>query len=442
MDNFSLNQLPFPTLEMVGMTKDKILSLDKHNLKRLFTGKRTDVMRFDFYTNGRRIIFDGKLLLQQNGDKIQASIVPVRKQIQNDFDLDNNELIKLYTGKLINKNIDGQRHLLQLDRDTNEIIRAKTAHIRFPFDVGKKDREKLLNGKSVDIQTSEGIRKVRIDLLNDRGFSFDGEISRIRYFGTHFNETDLQTVNIEQFNLNEYEKQRLMDGFNTGLVELPDGSKAKIGLDRADDKTVFMQIYPVKNEINNDIHLNQQQLEKLKLGETVVTELNGKLFLCQLDKETNELLRREMEHVVPDVIRGISLKQEDKDRLVNGQSITLINNQTGEYLTARIELNHKQGIELKDDISKLKILYNAGENVNRELEKLFPNRIERDKFLGRNNLQHSDLANSARAAFDERQKFYFDYHNPGVVGFIKTDLNRAEYMEFFQSQHVAVNLKM
>jgi len=442
MEHFSLHQLPYPSLERIGLTKDKILSLDKDNLKRLLSGHRTDIMRFDFFEQGRRIIMDGKLLLERKDNEIKASFIPVRKQIQNDYNLSNDELVKLYTGKLITKNIDGQRHLLQLDRDTNEIIRAKTAHIRFPFNIEKKERDKLLTGKSVNVETTKGKRKVRLDLLNNRGFSFDGEEVRLRYFGTHFSETDLKTLDLEQYNLKEYDRQRLMDGFKSGLLELQDGRKVKLLLERNADRTISLQIFPVKNEINNDINLNPQHIEKLKLGETVVYELNGVKYVFQLDRETNDLLRQPVSNVVPDIIRGITLKQDEKARLLNGQSISLINIQTGETITARIELNHKQGIELKDDTQKLKRLYAAGENANMELEKLLTNRVEQDKFLNRNNLQKSDLANSARAAFDEKQKFYFDYHNPGVVGFIRTDENQAEFMAFIQQNQVAHSIKI
>jgi hypothetical protein len=444
MNNFSINELPYDTLSLLGMTKEKVLKLDKENLLRLLSGKRTDILRFDFYADGKHFMADGKLLLERKDTVIKACVVPVRRQIQNDYGLSNAELIKLYAGKLINKNIEGQRYILQLDRETNEIIRAKTNGINIPFDMAAKEREKLLQGKSVMIETAAGNRSVRLDLINSKGFAVDGERQPIRYTGAYFTETDLKAANIQNYNLAEQDIQRLLDGYKTGLTDLQNGIKGKMALERNEDKTVSLQLFPVKNEIDNDILLDARQIEKLQKGETVAANAGGKMYLCQLDRETNDLLRRQPEHVIPDKIRDIELKAEDKDRLANGQSIFLLNKETGEPITAKLDLNHKQGIEIKDDILTLKTLYAAGENANEILLNTIPNKIQRDKFLTRNNLDKNDLSNTARAAFDEKQKYYFDYHNPGVMSYILTDANRMEYMLFNQanSQEAAVKIKM
>jgi hypothetical protein len=441
MDNFSFQEIPYESLAKIGMTKDRILNLDKVNLQRFMSGRRTDLLRFRFYENGKPYNFDGKLLLKREKDNsVQAFVVPVRKQIQNDCNLTNAELVKLYCGKLINKNIDGQRHILQLDRDTNEVMRARTNGIHIPFTLSPTDRERLLQGKYVQLDYDSDKKAIRLDLLNKKGFSFDGETARLRYAGTHFTETDLQGLDLGNYKLNDTEIQRMMDGYKSSLIAFPDGTKGKLELVRNEDKTVSVQTFSIKNEINNDIHLSEQQLEKLKRGETVSAEIGGKLFLCQLDRETNDLLRRQMEHVVPEVIRGVELKQSEKDRLINGQTLSIINKQTGENLLVKLDLNHKQGIELTDDTRKLRALSNAGISANEELNKALPNKMERDRFLSRNNLDKKDLANTARAAFDERQKFYFDYHNPGVMSFIQTDLNRAEFMSFTQNKTASIKI--
>ena len=441
MDKFEIDEIPFQSLAMLGMSKERVFNLDKSNFLRLLSGQRTDIMRFDFLSKGRRFIIDGKLLLERNADGVSASVVPVRKQIQNDYDLNNAELIKLYSGKLINKHIDGQRYILQLDRETNEVLKARTDNIKLPFDIEAKEREKLLSGKNIQVETETGKHTIRLDLLNDKRFAIDGEQQRIRYAGAYFTESDIRKEDRNKYNLKETDIKGLLDGYKTGLIQMQDGSKAKIALHRHEDKTVSIQLFPVKNELNNDLHLNPQQIEKLQKGETVAAKVNGKMYLLQLDKETNDLLRRQMAHVVPDVIRGVQLKQADKDCLINGQSLSLVNKETGETVTTRIDLNHIQGIALSDDRNILKALYTAGNQANEALEKHIPNRLEREKFLSRNSLDKNDLSNTARAAFDERQKFYFDYHNPGVMSYIRTDLNRAEFMAFCSYQSPSLKLK-
>jgi len=442
MENFSINEVPYESLALIGMNKKSVLNLDKDNLLRFLSGQRTDILRFDFYAAGKKIVMDGKLLLERKNGEVKAFVVPVRKQIQNDYNLTNAELVQLYSGKLINKNVDGQRNLLQLDRETNEIIKSKTKGINIPFDIPSAEREKLLQGKSVTIESEIGKHKIRLDLLNERGFSLDGERQHIRYVGSYFTETDLKMVDIDKFNIREYDKQRLLDGYKTGLIEMPDGTKAKLAIERNEDRTVSIQVFPVKNEINNDIHLDKELIEKMKKGETVTAEINGKKFLCQLDKETNDLLSRQMENVVPNQIRGIELKKSDKERLINGQSVSLINNLTGEAITAKIDLNHKQGIEIKDDVFKLRALFSSGEKANNVLKTQLPNKLQQDKFIARNNLDIKDLSNTARAAFDEKQKFDFDYHNPGFMAYIQTDENRAEYMSFIQQKMPGASIKM
>jgi hypothetical protein len=446
MDSFTIEEMPFETLTLLGMTREKVLNLDKQNLIRLMSGQRTDVLRFDIYHNGKRYIMDGKLLLQRNADNaVSAHIVPVRQSIKNDYNLTTDEQTKLYTGKLINKNMDGQRYILQLDRETNEVLRARTAHIKLPFDIDARDRERLLTGKSIKVQDETGRQhNIRLDLLNDRKFSYDSEQQQLRYVGTFFTKTDLNPDDIKKYHLKEADIQRLLDGHKTNLINLNDdsGVQGKLGLKRNEDQTASLEVYPVKNEINNDIALQPDQIEKLKRGELVHSEIGGKRFLVQLDRETNDLVIAQKENVVPDVIRGYELKNDDKERLVNGQSIHFSDPRTGETVSAKMNLNHVRGVELKDDTDKLRALYMAGDKAAEMLERQISNKAERDKFLSRNNLNKNDLSNFARAAFDERQKFYFDYHNPGVTAYIQTDRNRVEFLMFSRQQTTSVGMKL
>jgi hypothetical protein len=101
-----------------------------------------------------------------------------------------------------------------------------------------------------------------------------------------------------------------------------------------------------------------------------------------------------------------------------------------------------RGIELKDDTNMLRALYMSGDKAAEMLEKKTLDKLERDKFLSRNNLDKNDLSNSARAEFDEKQKFFFDYHNPGVTAYIQTDRNRGEFLAFNRQQTVSVGMKL
>jgi hypothetical protein len=446
MECFLMNELPYDYLNSLGMTKERLLKLDKKNLTHLLAGQRTDVLRFDFYHNNKRHIVDGKLLLQRQADRsVQVAVIPVRKNLQNDYNLSNDEQIKLYAGKLINKNINGQRYILQLDRETNEVLRAKTANIKLPFNMDANDRERLLTGKSIKIQAETGEQyTIKLDLLNDRRFTYEGEKQQLRYVGAFFTQSDLSPENIKKYDLKEADIQRLLDGYKTELIDLKDanGVKGKLQLQRNDDKTASIQVYPVKNEINNDIKLQPDQIERLKRGELVSSEIGGKMYLVQLDKETNDLIRMQKDNVVPDIVRGYDLKDDEKQRLLNGQSIHFADPRTGETVSVKIDLNHVRGIEIKDDTNKLRALYTAGAKAGEMLGRQTKNKLERESFLKRNNLDKKDLSNSARAAFDERQKFFFDYHNPGVTAYIQTDRNRMEFLAFSKRQSVSSAIKI
>ncbi|MDR1370266.1 MAG: DUF4099 domain-containing protein [Dysgonamonadaceae bacterium] len=442
MENFSMKEIPFENLALLGMTKENFLSLPGENLIRLMSGQRTDVLRFDFYHDGQRFFIDAKLMLARGNNSVKALMVPVRKQIKNDFNLTRAEQIKLYAGKLINKRVDGQRYLLQLDRETNEILRAKALDVKLPFNTGAKDREKLLSGKSIQIDTETGRRSVKINLLDEKRFAVDGEQPRLRYVGAYFTDADIRLEDKTKYGLSEQNVQKLLDGYKTSLVESDDGRKVKLGLTRNNDKSVSLQVFPIKNELDSEVHLDPQQIEKLQRGETVSAEIRGKSYICQLDEETNSLLRAQKESVVPGILRGHNLTNEEKESLINGRPITFSDTRTGEPVTAKLNLTHVRGVEIKDDANILRDLYTVGEKAAQVLKKQIHDKLERDKFFMRNNLDSKDLSNSARAAFDERQKFYFDYHNPGVMSYIQTDRNKSEFMMFCQSQTPTLSPKL
>lgn len=433
MDNFTMNELPFEDLYAIGLTKEKLAKLDNSNLQKLLTGQRTDILRFDFYSNGNRYIADGKLLLQRNQDNtVNAYVVPVRKGIQNDYALSSKEQLKLYAGDLISKKIDGQRYLLQLDRETNEVIKAKMADINLPFHLVEQERYKLFSGKYIDVETERGQLRIKLDLLNEKKFAYQGEQQSLHYVGSYFTMTDLGKEQVVKYNLNEENIQLLLDGYRSNLIELKDGAKGKLQLQRNEDNTASIQVFPVKNEINNDLHLSSQQIDELKRGNLVAAEIGGKQYLCQLDKDTNDILRMQKDNLIPQNIRGYNLQEKQKQDLIKGHSIRVFNPKTNENVEVWIDLKNKRGIGISDDSNILRALYTGQQNNMLETLKQSGGL---KKVIHRNNLDTNNLSNSARAAFEERQRFYFDYHNPGITSFIKTDENRNEFLQLFQQQN-------
>jgi len=439
MEIFSFNEIPFSDLQLIGLNKEKIMLFDKEELASFLSSQRTNVRRFEFYYNGKRYQLDAKLRLKRNDDNsVKVDVIPVRRQIQNDFNLTNDELLKLYAGKLINKSIDGNRCVLQLDRETCEVLCAKTSNIKLPFDIEPKEKEKLLTGKSIIIKTDSGEHSLKLDFLNPKRYAIDEEKQEMRYVGSYFTKTDIPE---NKYNLSENNIQLILDGYKSNIINY-ENNKGRLKLMRNEDKSTCFVFFPVNNEINNNLGLSHQDIEKLKRGETVMTFVEGRNFICQLDLQTNDILTTQTENLLPETIRGYKLKGEEKETLLKGLSLHFIVPSTNENVSVKLNLNHISGLEIKDDVNILRQLYMAGDKANEILEKNMKNDIQKEKFLSRNLLDKKDLANTARVSFDERQKYFFDYHNPGVVGYIKTDNNRNDFISLMQEQNKVISFKV
>jgi hypothetical protein len=435
-----IEDFPFEQLGLLGLHKEKVLNLDSQTLTALMQGGMTNVLALEVIKDNHTFLLEAKLQLNRLNDKVDVAIYPVRNKIDNSqFKFSDDELLKLYAGKIVKKNFEGERNFFQLDRETFNVFRAKAADINIPFDMDTKTREKLLLGNYIDVQTEKGVRRVKLDFFSPNRFVFESEKVNLRYYGSHFQDTELLQANIFNYKIKEADVQRLLDGQRTSLVELENGQKGKIGLHRDETGRVLMQFYSVKDSLYNDIQLTAEQIQKLQRGEMVTTHIGGKAFIVQMDNETNELMRKQLAHVDTGRIRGLEVSNADRERLLTGQSVTIKNDNTGELVTERINLNHENGLEIKNDKSKLKTIYTAGNNANQTLEHIFPNKIDRDGFMSRNLLNKGDLENTARAAFDLKQRMDYDFHHVGYAGALQTDRNYAELHAFILSQHTQVN---
>lgn len=438
VENF-IGRIPYDELLKIGLTKSDLLKWKQEDITKFMSGHRTGVMLIAMpLEEGKNIFVDAKLLLKEINGEVHLNIVPVRSQLKNDYSLTEQEKIKLYAGKLLSKNIEGQRYVLQLDRETNEIVRARTSDVKLPFELQPGAKEKLYAGKNIEVETTQGIKTIKLDLLNVKRYAFEDDLVEIRYPGRYFRETQLLREDIKRYKLSELDVHQLLDGYRTRLLNMPDGEKGRLGLRRNEDGSASLERFVVKNELNNDIQLNSDEIDRLKRGEVVSSKINGKMYLVQLDKETNDLIRKQKDHILPETIRGIELKSSDKDRLLAGQTVSMKDSQTGESVSLKIDLSHMSGLSIKDDTYKLKMIYMAGKDAKKTIEKIIPNSIEREKFVIRNRLDKEDLANYARAAFDERQKFAYDWHNYGFSSYIQTDRNKWESMVFTHTQKTPV----
>ncbi|PVY38332.1 DUF4099 domain-containing protein [Pontibacter virosus] len=135
---------------------------------------------------------------------------------------------------------------------------------------------------------------------------------------------------------------------------------AKLSLKMNPDNTLSLLIHPIRREIQNEIGASKQELEKLQNGELLVKpfiSLNGEkeLYIFQLDKETNEILRVRVRDIqVPSAIRDIVLSTDQKEHLRQGGTLELYSKAKDQLISARLDLNEPKGLKIVEGQASLK----------------------------------------------------------------------------------------
>ena len=182
------SDIPYSDLQQLGISKMDILSLEKTDLEALMTGKRTRLFNMSFTDKqGEHFSFQGKISLYRQADNsVGINIHPVRKEILNDINIKSKDIERLKAGELITKSINSEKYIVQLDLETNELLKAKVKNISIPnyikdVEVTSKQKEKLKNGESIFIGSGAEKIEVRLDLNNPRGIKLvDYELHKIK----------------------------------------------------------------------------------------------------------------------------------------------------------------------------------------------------------------------------------------------------------------------
>ncbi len=177
--NFKENDIPYGAFERLGISKVDILTkIEKSDLQALLSGKRTGLFKVSGIDQmGEKFTMKCKFSLQRKEDgSAGLCIHPVRNRLTNDIGLKPKELEKLNSGHSICKNIEGERFLIQLDKDTNELLRVKTKDINIPSYIqdtklNSSQKEKLRQGKEIDIDTNTEKVQAKIDLNTPSGIT-------------------------------------------------------------------------------------------------------------------------------------------------------------------------------------------------------------------------------------------------------------------------------
>lgn len=161
--------------------------------------------------------------------------------------------------------------------------------------------------------------------------------------------------------MNKEDIMQLLAGKRTSMMEIDtiDGQKlgqslkAKFSLQRDEYGKVNLVIHPYRNVIQNDIKLNNTQIERLKQGLLVTKKIDGENYLVQLDKDNNELLKTPIKDIIiPSHIEHIELGQEQKQKLKKGEPIIL--QADGKDFQVSIDLNARMGFRF-DQLQNLEL---------------------------------------------------------------------------------------
>lgn len=173
---FKESDIPYDDLKKLGISKLDVLSLDKQNLDALLNGKRTRLFEMTFsHGNDEPYSFKGRLSLYHKEDgSTGLRVHPVRKDIENDMKLKDKEIERLKSGELISKSVGNEKYIVQLDRETNELLKVKTKNIVIPtyikdVELNNKQIEALKSGQSIQIGAGKDKVDVKLDLNSPRG---------------------------------------------------------------------------------------------------------------------------------------------------------------------------------------------------------------------------------------------------------------------------------
>ena len=193
---FNENDIPYKELELIGISKKQIWSLDKANITALLSGKRTSLLDLSFHdNNGEEISMKGKISLYW-------------KDSNNDINLKPKELERLQDNEIITKTINNEKYLVQLDPETNELLKTKIKSISIPSNIkgvelDKQQKETLKSGKELILNVDKEKIAIRLDLNNPRGIKFlDFEQKQKIAYDRH-NPQIIGTIHTDK-NRNEY----------------------------------------------------------------------------------------------------------------------------------------------------------------------------------------------------------------------------------------------
>lgn len=175
--NFNINDIPFKQFEQqLGMKKEQVLDL-ADDLKKLLSGNRTSLLSLDIKGLNLQQPLQAKLSLRRESDNSTTLLIHhARKNIQSDIKFSDSEFKKLEKGDLFNKQLlskngEKENYLVQLDKETNEVLKIREKDLKLPAFLTSEQKEQISKGKSIVVKGNNETKMMKIDLNETKGFS-------------------------------------------------------------------------------------------------------------------------------------------------------------------------------------------------------------------------------------------------------------------------------
>lgn len=222
-------------------------------------------------------------------------------------------------------------------------------------DLKASDTEALLAGKKSDLmQFSVEDTKERRTVLDKEKVDYSAQNGKLNFEGKVQLQKYMTVDNTE-------ENKGILKGAKIDWEELQ-GNKLKLDSNAMRKVAIGIAVLvspvtalalvlvPKRTEIKNDLGLSEKDIKALKQGEAVGhTNAKNERVLVQLDKDTNNLVSvRSNDISIPKKIAGQEITPIQREQLKNGQEIQ-VKDSTGQTVFAKIDLNDKTGLSLKDE---------------------------------------------------------------------------------------------
>ncbi len=333
MEKKSSKIIPYESLELLGVNKK---DLKESDTEALLNGRKTELMNFTVEdTPERRKILERESVGFQKESTFYSStnafkdIDPLKKIEEKTL----NEFLKNFSS--------GQNFIQDNTLMTLNSIRVMRDYAKLYYE--SKD------GKEYNIYLEDFIKKTKSNEISfsieNRSLNFEGKVQLQKYITVDDNQENRDILKKSNIDFDELKGNKLKFNSNS-LRKLAIGVAVLVSPVTA----IALMLVPKRTQIKNDIGLSKDDINQLKKGSIIGTKNDkNERFLVQLDKDTNNLVKvRSNDISIPNKVAGQTLSPIQKEQLKNGKEIHIKDKQ-GQTIYAKIDLNKKTGLSLKDE---------------------------------------------------------------------------------------------